>query len=247
MIKDKLIHNDIKDMLSMSDSQVGARNEFSIRNHLFIIYSCLNSANQNESPPIDLHMYDLTKCFDGLWLEECCNNLYEAGLTNDKLAMIYEGNRINQVAVKTPGGLTERKLLERIVTQGGVTGPVCCAVQTDKIGKDSLAHNEYLYMYKGEIGIPTLAMIDDIAKISECGSPAVVDNAYINAKIEQSKQLFNGSKCHALHAGKQLQSCSILSAHDTEMEVVEKEKYVGDIITGDGKHTKNVEHRCKMG
>ena len=83
MIKDKLIHNDIKKVISMSDSQVGARNDFSFRNHLFIIYSCLNSANQNESPPIDLHMYDLTKCFDGLWLEECCNNLFEAGVTDD--------------------------------------------------------------------------------------------------------------------------------------------------------------------
>ena len=29
-------------------------------------------------------MYDLTKCFDGLWLEECCNNLFEAGVVDDK-------------------------------------------------------------------------------------------------------------------------------------------------------------------
>ena len=43
MIKDKLIHNDIKKVLIMSDSQVGAREEYSIRDHLFIIYSCLNS------------------------------------------------------------------------------------------------------------------------------------------------------------------------------------------------------------
>ena len=50
MIKDKLIHNDIREILQMSDSQVGARKDFSIRNHLFIIYSCLNSANHNESP-----------------------------------------------------------------------------------------------------------------------------------------------------------------------------------------------------
>ena len=100
MIKDKLIHNDIKKVLVMSDSQVGAREEYSIRNHLFIIYSCLNSAAQHESPPIDIHMYDLTKCFDGLWLEECCNNLYEAGVRDDKLAMVYEGNLINKVAVK---------------------------------------------------------------------------------------------------------------------------------------------------
>ena len=131
-------------------------------------------------------------------------------------------------------------MVERIVTQGGVTGPVCCAVQTDKLGKDALRNNEYLYMYKGKVGIPTLAMIDDIAKISICGTPAVIDNAYINARIEQNRQLFNGSKCHSIHSGKQRQSCDILNAHNTEMEVVEKEKYVGDIITGDGKHAKNV-------
>ena len=34
-------------------------------------------------------------------------------------------------------------------------------------------------MYKGTVGIPTLAMVDDIAKISVCGTPAVVDNAYM--------------------------------------------------------------------
>ena len=247
MIKDKLIHNDIKKVLIMSDSQVGAREEYSIRDHLFIIYSCLNSATHNESPPIDIHMYDLTKCFDGLWLEECCNNLYEAGVRDDKLAMVYEGNLINKVAVKTPGGLTERKIVERIVTQGGVTGPVCCAVQTDKMGKDSLNSTQYLYMYKGTVGIPTLAMVDDIAKISVCGTPAVVDNAYINARIEQSKQLFNGSKCHSLHAGKRSRPCSTLNAHDEKIEAVDKEKYVGDIITSDGKHSKNVITRRSKG
>ena len=247
MIKDKLIYNDIKTVLQMSDSQVGARNDYSIRNHLFIIYSCLNSANNNESPPIDLHMYDLTKCFDGLWLEECCNNLYEAGVINDKLALVYEGNKVNRVAIKTPGGLTDRKIVERIVTQGGVTGPVCCAVQTDKMGKDAMNNNEYLYMYKGKIGIPTLAMVDDIAKISVCGTPSVMDNAYINARIEQSKQLFNGGKCHAMHAGRQLQACCTLSAHSTEIDIVDKEKYVGDIVSNDGKHSKNVIDRRSKG
>ena len=247
MIKDRLIHNDTKKVTVMSDSQVGARNEFSIRNHLFIIYSCLNSAIQKESPPIDIHMYDLTKCFDGLWLEECCNNLFEAGVVDNKLALIYEGNSINYVAVKTPAGLSERRIVERVVTQGGVTGPVCCAVQTDKMGKDAMDNNTHMYLYKGKVGIPTLAMVDDIAKISVCGTTSVVDNAYINARIEQSKQLFNGSKCHAIHSGRQEQACSILKAHDTDMNFVKEEKYVGDIITADGKHTKNIITRRSKG
>ena len=40
MIKDKLIYNDIKEVLDshVSDSQVGARPNRGIRNHLFVIY-----------------------------------------------------------------------------------------------------------------------------------------------------------------------------------------------------------------
>ena len=59
--------------------------------------------------------------------------------------------------------------------------------------------------------------------------------------------MFNGGKCHALHAGKHLRSCCTLKAHNTDIEIVDKEKYVGDVITSDGKHVKNVEARRSKG
>ena len=108
-------------------------------------------------------------------------------------------------------------------------------------------NNKHLFMYKEQVGIPTLAMVDDIAKISICGTPSVSDNAYINSRIEQSKQLFNGTKCHVIHAGSKAQSCSELKAHENTMEVVKEEKYVGDVVTGDGKHTRNVASRRSKG
>ena len=235
MIKDRLIHNDIKKQVKMSDSQVGGREGYNVRDHLFVIYSVQKSVINKESPPVDIHMYDLCKCFDGLWLEECCNNLYEAGITDDKLAMIYEGNKTNNVAIRTPAGLTNRVAIERIVTQGGVTGPLCCSVQTDNIGKCSIESGNYLYMYKGIVGIPTLAMVDDLAKISICDTESVKDNAYVNAKIEQDKLLFNGPKCHQMHVGKSSCYCSPLRAHETQMDIVAEEKYIGDVVSSDGK------------
>ena len=247
MIKDRMIYNDTKELIQISDSQVGGRAEYSIRNHLFVVYSVINSVNNKESPPVDIHLYDLRKCFDGLWLEECCNNLFEAGITDDKLAMIFEGNRTNKVAVKTPGGLTNRVLMERIVMQGGVLGPLCCSVQTDSIGKTSLETGEHLFLYKGKVGIPTLAMVDDLLKISECGINAVKDNAYINARIEQDKQEFNDTKCHQMHVGKPHNLCSPLRAHTTEMSIVDEDKYVGDVISKDGRHAKNIVLRRSKG
>ena len=51
-------------------------------------------------------MYNIEKCFDQLWLEELVNDLYDRGLVNDKLALLYEINKDIKVAVKTPMGLT---------------------------------------------------------------------------------------------------------------------------------------------
>ena len=37
------------------------------------------------------------------------NDLFEAGVQDDKLALLYEINKTNRVAVKTADGLSERK------------------------------------------------------------------------------------------------------------------------------------------
>ena len=75
-IRDRLIFNDINSYVeeNMSDSQVGAQRDKGIRNHLFVLYSIMNSVKQKESLPIDIQIYDVKKCFDSLWLLECCNN-----------------------------------------------------------------------------------------------------------------------------------------------------------------------------
>ena len=249
MIKDRMVYNDIKEDLeeSMSDAQVGARENKSIRNHLFVIYSILNSVNQKESPAIDVTVYDVKKCFDNLWLEECCNNIFEAGVQDDKLVLIYEGNINNNVAIKTPAGLTNRVNIKNIVSQGSTMGPSLCATQSDLIGKDALDREEHLYMYKGEVGVPPLIMIDDVANISECGVDTVIDNAYINAKMEQTKLQLNCDKCHKIHVGKTDLNCPILTVHDQIMDEVLEEKYLGDLVTKDGKHLKNIKLRKSRG
>ena len=106
---------------------------------------------------------------------------------------------------------------------------------------------EHLYLYKGTVGIPTLAMVDDLAKISLCGVDSVKDNAFVNARIEQDKLSFNMTKCHHMHSGKTSRLCPGLKAHDSIMDTVLEEKYVGDIISADGKHGKNTASRRSKG
>ena len=70
-----------------------------------------------------------------MWLEECINDLYDCGVQNPNLVLIYEANKKNKVAVMTPSGLTERENIKNIVIQGEVLGPIECSVKVDKFGK----------------------------------------------------------------------------------------------------------------
>ena len=130
-IKDKLIHNDIKDIVfeTMSDSQVGATKGRSIRNHIFIVNSVVNEVKEKRDHSIDLLIYDVRKCFDELDLSECVNDLYETGIKDDKLNLIYESNKNNNMAVNVPSvGLSERAQIKNKITKGGTLGPSICAV-----------------------------------------------------------------------------------------------------------------------
>ena len=73
-----------------------------------------------------------------MWLDETINDLYETGLKNDNLNMIYKLNENNKVALVTPHGLTGRVDIDKIVMQGENLATLECSVQIDTFGKNVL-------------------------------------------------------------------------------------------------------------
>ena len=53
--------------------------------------------------------------------------------------------------------------------QGGIWAGLLCSNELDTIGKEELNYHEHLYYYKDMVPIPTLAMVDDLLNISNCG------------------------------------------------------------------------------
>ena len=270
----KLLYNDSYDFLesNMSDSNIGARKGKSVRNHIFILNGIIHDVLTNKgSKPIDVLISDYRQCFDSLWLEECMNDLFEAGIDDDNLALIYEANKNINVAVQTPNGLTSREYIHNIVLQGDVFGPIECSVLVDTFGKECIAEQKHLYMYKETVGVPPLAMVDDLVAISHCGLDSVVMNAFLNSKSNVKKLQFGIQKCHKLHVGKEKKSCPDLYLDEWVVEVVDhseaggeitledvendeqivegvaEERYLGDIISKDGKNAKNINARTAKG
>ena len=252
---------------NMSDSNVGGRKKKNIRNHVFIINGIINDVINGNAEPIDVEIIDYRQCFDSMWLSESINDLYESGIQDDNLALIHAANAENFVAVQTPVGLTERVPIKKIVMQGEVTGPGQCSNQIDTFGKECINESKLLYTYKDDLGVPPLGMVDDVLAVSRCGVESVEMNAFLNQKTNIKKLQFGPDKCHQLHVGEKRITCPDLyidewklEKHDEmktgvdnlvdvltdehKIEVASDEKYLGDIISVDGKNSKNIAARA---
>ena len=265
----KLIYNEKYKIIdsNMSDSNVGARRNKNIRNHIFVVNGIINDVlSSKKNKPIDIQIKDYKQCFDSMWLEETLNDLYEAGVTDDTLAVLYEANKEVNVAVNTPNGLTLRQKIEKIILQGDVFGPIECSVSVDTFGKECLAKTKYLYLYnvyKNSVKIPILSMVDDALAVSECGYKSSMLNTFLNTKTNIKKLQYGTSKCFKMHVGKThipevcpdlaIDGWKIKETNEVEtnvfdvedeldgaynMESVDSEKYLGDIISNDGKNIK---------
>ena len=104
---------------------------------------------QGETGCIDIQIYDLIQAFDALWLDDCLNDIYDAlpvDQRDDKLALIYEINKTNKVAVNTAGGQTERIDINKVVMQGGTWGSLLCSNHIDTLGRRCDETGEYMYI-----------------------------------------------------------------------------------------------------
>ena len=124
-----------------------------------------------------------------------------------------------------------------------------------------------IHMCKGVVMIPPLSMVDDVICISECGYKSVMVNSYIKCKTSSKKLQFGSIKCKKIHIGKECEQykCHPLYVDSWEenegendevedicvgeemMEEKDEEKYLGDVISKDGRNLKNIQSRVDKG
>ena len=127
-----------------------------------------------------------------------------------------------------------------------------CSNSIDTVGK-FCQENGLIYKYKNISEVIPLAMVDDLLTISSCGYESIEMNTTVNTLIELKKLTFHTpqegkkSKCHSLHIGKPSKCCPRMKVHGTQVDRVSEAMYLGDIISKDGKNSKNIKSRVSKG
>ena len=117
------------------------------------------------------------------------------------------------MAIQTQSGLTERQTVNDIVLQGDTFGSILAPLQVDAISKDVL-ESGLGYIYKNDLSISLLGLVDDVIGITEAGFKAVQMNEVINVKSAEKCLQFGVSKCKTMFVGKENQTFL-----DTELSV----------------------------
>ena len=271
----RLIHEDKMKIIDshITDFQIGGRKGRNVRDHIFVVNGLIQEALSSvKSKPINIIIADFSLRFDGLNLSLACKDPYMSGCKDDKLALIYDLNRSNRVAVKTSLGMTDRFEISEKVLQGDVFGNILASNQIDRFGKHCLENQEHIYMYRDKIPIVPFTMCDDLFTVSECGYQTELMAAYINSQSRYNFLQFGLSKCFKLHVGKYkeqfkcqpvfLDSWTSEEIEDkksgkiyfqeeyrgkVKIQEVDSEKYLGNKISTDGTNILDITGKCNRG
>ena len=139
-ILDRLMYNELYDTIdhALTDGNVGARKERNIRDNLFVLGAVINSVVNGNQEPIQIQVMDIEKCFDKLWLEATTNALFDAGVKNELLNLLYMENKQAKIAIKVNGQLTKRVNVKSVEMQGNVWGSLKCTTTMDQLNKSIL-------------------------------------------------------------------------------------------------------------
>ena len=195
---------------------------------------------------------DATKCFDKLWLQACINSLYEAGIDNDQLNLLYIENKNANIAVKINNKLSTRVSVKDVVMQGSVWGSIKCTSTMDTMNKTAMSDDTLQYFYRNDPNIPigVLGMIDDTLAVSKCGKEAIRKNAFINSFMETHRVILSQDKSVLLHFGndnKCVLPCPDLKVHNDPMKKTDSTKYLGNVLSTEGGQGDNIEDRRNRG
>ena len=249
--------------INMTECQMGGRRKKGSKNNIFLLNGIIHESLKSKQSVV-LQYYDYAQMFDSINLKEAVCDIFDAGLDDENLALIYKANKEINMAVKTAHGLSERVEVKDSVLQGDKFGSLMASVQVDKIGKDSIKAGHH-FLYKNTLPIGFLGLVDDIVGITEAGHKASELNAFINIKTAEKTLQFGPSKCKYMIVGKNASKeraqnlqvdlwktnyvvNKINGIHElrevyegkVDMEKTDTYKYLGFVISSNGNNMANI-------
>ena len=210
----------------MSEFQTGGVKGKAVTDNLFILRGIINHANYLKKE-LWVTFYDIEKCFDSLWLEDCINSLWKLGIHDDTLYLCYLMNQKARITVKTLFGDTLPFIATNLVKQGTCLGPILNNCSLSEVCDEGHGYNF------GTVEVKALEFVDDIADPNGGVASAQKGNDVIAGMQDRKRLKFSGEKCKILKINSR-DTTNTLTISDTTVDVEKQFKYLGDVFNSQG-------------
>ena len=124
---ERVLENVTREEIQMSQYQSGGQRKRGTCDNQIMMNAVIDQ-NRRLKKKSYLYFADAYKCFDRLWLKDCLVELWKAGMREREITIIYEMNRLANIEIRTPNGITKDILVNDIVRQGTIFGPKLCYI-----------------------------------------------------------------------------------------------------------------------
>ena len=244
-IFEKLVKKRISNILTrINKFQAGGRAERGTVDHLFIARAVIDYYKYLKVP-LYITLYDYKQAFDSLWLDDCILSMWNIGVRNEMLPLIYKLNLNAEVTIKTPFGPADSFLVKKLVKQGTVLGTALCGTST----AEYCDINDGVPI--GEDNYGPLAFVDDLMQMNITPHATRMSHARALVFTILKRLGFNAEKCFGVvvcDRGIQKEiNFPELKIGDHIIEEKVSAAYLGDFVHNEGGNTSTIDDRVKKG
>ena len=243
-ILDSIIDNRIARTIPFTQAQGGGKHGASTYDHLFILRAIIDIAKKQKRP-LFLTFYDVSKAYDNVDNADMLKIIWDKGLRGKAWRILQKLNTNLKAKVNTRYGPTRVINMEIGGKQGSrLTGRMFSKLM-DMLQEEIEPTGEG-FQLQHDLTIPYLLWVDDVVSCTEGKMNQKKILKRVNEFGVKHKLKWGADKCNVLKVGKhQDDKEEEWKLGDEVIKETDKYKYLGDIITADGKNEKNIEARKK--
>ena len=243
MIMEEIINDRILEIIEFTPAQGGGIKEYSTCDHVFLIRS-LMTYSMKMNRRLILTFYDVQKAYDRAEREDMMHILWKKGVRGKLWRLTCALNDNLTSMVKTPYGMSRQIKREVGGKQGGKIMTTTFSKTMDMLAED-MGDNDQVGVKIKNIKLSSLLFVDDVTTIA--------DNYIKQEKTLEEVDLFATKhcltwgidKCAVMEIGRHVDVKLKWKLGNQFIDHQDSYKYLGDIVTRDGRNMKNIEERFR--
>ena len=241
-ILEEIIDKRIESIVDFSQGQAGGKKGSSTADHLFLLRGLMTISIENKQN-LFLTFYDVSKAYDNADVNNMLHVMWKNGVRG-KLWRILRSMSTNLTAqIKTRYGFSRQIVRENGGRQGSRLTGRLFSKQMDVLSEEFIQKDNLNVKINPNFSIGCFEFVDDVMTCTHGKKNQKEVLLRVDEFAQINKLEWGAEKCQVMQVGRKIKPPETWDLGPKQIKNTTSYKYLGDVITNDGKYKQNIEKR----